>query len=123
MKSEVTSLTELCFESPVALTNLFGLEYVDTIVYYDGPLLVHYCDTNDVDYFYHWLDGDDKFNRWAIYAVEKELADKVKEDITTPYGPMLSTHDGFLITDINDDGKICRVYLYSKQTFPQEYLS
>lgn len=121
MKPEVTPLTELSFEAPIALTNLLGLEYVNTIVYYDGPLLAHYCDGNDVDYFYHWLDGDDKFNRWVIYAVEKELVEKVKADNATPYGPMLSTHDGFLISDINDNGKTCRVYLYSKQTFPDEY--
>jgi hypothetical protein len=121
MERTVTPLTELSFESPLGLTNLLGLEYVNSIVYYDGPLLAHYRDSNSVDYFYHWLDGDDKFNRWVIYAVEPELVGKVKTDPETPYGPMLSTHDGFLIVDINDNGKTCRVYLYSKETFPDEY--
>lgn len=124
MKSEVTPpMTSLDYELPLETQNLSDFVFIQDVVYYEGPLLVHYQDRNGLDYFYHWLDGDSQFNRWALYAVESGLAEQFIADVSIRPSVMLSIHPNLFIIDINDQGAICKVYLYNKENFPKEYLN
>jgi hypothetical protein len=46
---------------------------VEDLIYFDGPLLVHYTNQRQQDYLYHWVDNDEDGNRWLIYRVAQAV--------------------------------------------------
>ena len=46
------------------------------LIYQDGPILSHFVNNLNQDYFFYWVDCDDKFNKWMVFPVtKKELVD------------------------------------------------
>jgi hypothetical protein len=43
-------------------------KYVDDLIDFEGPVLVHYAIDNK-HAFYYWVEGDVKANRWLCFEV------------------------------------------------------
>jgi hypothetical protein len=41
-----------------------GLFKVSDLLYYEGPLLSHFRDSNDNHFFFYWVDVNEVYNRW-----------------------------------------------------------
>lgn len=48
------------------------LEYSGDLLYYEGPLLSHYIDKQDINdhYLYKWVDSDNRYHRWMVFKVD-----------------------------------------------------
>jgi hypothetical protein len=48
--------------------------FVDTLIYFEGPLLELYIDKIDHNRYYlcRWVDDDERRNRWLVYSVDRK---------------------------------------------------
>lgn len=49
------------------------LQKVCDLMEYDGPLLSHYKDSKNKNYFFYWVDYNENYNRWLAFQVDNNL--------------------------------------------------
>ena len=99
-----------------------GLSRFADIIYFDGPLLVHYISDGGVDYLYHWVDEDEEATRWIIYQVSRDLLRLyLTKDLN--FRSLLDKSPSDLITvlDIKNDGEYRNVWMTDLQSIPNDY--
>lgn len=101
------------------------LEYFSDLIYFEGPLLVHYIQrSNKHNYFYQWADTDGELNRWLVYRVEhQKVLDYIRglEDLTSV---LLSTSSDYIIVvDIDAEDVHQNVQMLHLEALPQDYIS
>lgn len=111
----------LDFEAESPLEYFSDFEFVQDVIYFEGPLLTHYVDSHARNYFFHWLDVDHDYNRWVVYEVSEGLAEQIIENFEIPSDPLTYTQSELIILDMNSESEIKHVYLYTKDNFPTEY--
>jgi len=101
-----------------------GLEHVQDLLYYDGPLLSQYAHPNGDDYLYYWCDCDEQSNRWMVLRVSEasilRLVNRfVPLDFVIPGG----CRDDFVyIFDTQKDGLVGHVKLVALSKIPEDYV-
>lgn len=93
-----------------------------TLLAFEGPLLILNIDINnpDIYYFQHWVDFDDKHNRWLVYTVSKENLYKFL-NIEISLHDLIIKNNEFILIDIKEDEKI--YYKVKKDELPEDYIS
>ncbi len=93
-----------------------------TLLAFEGPLLILNIDINnpDIYYFQHWVDFDDKHNRWLVYTVSKENLYKFL-NIEISLHDLIVLNNDFILIDINENERI--YYEVKKDELPEDYIS
>ena len=104
---------------------IIGLERVNDLDQFDGPLLTHFRHRRQGDhYLYYWCDCDDKANRWMVLRVSEtniiRLMNRfVPLDFVVPKG----CQDDFVyFVDIDGDGTPAVVTLLRLDAIPDDYV-
>jgi hypothetical protein len=96
---------------------------VEDLIYFDGPLLVHYTNQRQQDYLYHWVDNDEDSNRWLIYRVARQsLLNYIRgqEEFRTLL--QTTSSDLILVVDVNQEGQHSLIQLVSVEDLPNDYI-
>ncbi|WP_324675557.1 DUF6575 domain-containing protein [Hymenobacter sp. GOD-10R] len=96
---------------------------VADLIYFDGPLLVHYTNHKGHHYLYHWVDSDDTANRWLIYRVTQQNLLNYLRGLEE-FKALLETtiSEWVLVADINDEGQHTLLQLLSLEDLPEDYI-
>lgn len=46
------------------------LEFVEDLIYYDGPLLSHYKNSNEDTWLYYWVSCNSECNKWLLIKLD-----------------------------------------------------
>ena len=90
------------------------------LMYYDGPLLTHFVDENNIDYLYDWVDCDSIHNRWLIQQTPKEsLLKYLSGQISNEEYMKLTTK--LYLLDIDKDVNKTGLYLVEYDELTDDY--
>lgn len=94
---------------------------VDTLIYFEGPLLELYLDQHDHDkyYFCRWVDDDENGNRWLVYDVKRESFLSFFKKNKTSRDLIKSAINIYLYDMYEEDSKL---YQINYHQIPPEYL-
>jgi len=97
------------------------------LIYYDGPLLSWFKDSNNQNWFYVWRDCDETSNRWFIFYVSDTQADDYINGKLSLLQLLKHTTQGFVVSvDIEVDNNGNLVYKNIKRVLcadiPEQYL-
>jgi len=97
--------------------------HVADLLYFEGPLLVHYTNARQQHFLYHWVDGDSTGNRWMIYRVERQTILDYLRGVVDLRDVLKTTPSDFIIVlDINNHGEHEHVQLIALDALPEDYL-
>lgn len=69
MTTELLRLSPLiACESPIDCP-----KHVEDLIEYEGPLLSHFTDKDNIDWLYYWTDCDATTNRWLVTTVDHAM--------------------------------------------------
>ena len=100
-----------------------GFTKVADLIYFDGPLLVHYTNNKGHHYLYHWVDSNEAVNRWLIYRVtQQNLLNYVRglEEFKSILETTIS--EWILVTDVNDEGENISMQIIALEDLPEDYI-
>lgn len=94
---------------------------IDTLIYYDYPLLELYIDKFDHNkyYFCRWVDDDENGNRWLVYDVDRELFLSFFKKNKTSRDLIKSAINIYLYDIYEENSKL---YKINYNQIPSEYL-
>ncbi|RZK33758.1 MAG: hypothetical protein EOO61_14725, partial [Hymenobacter sp.] len=108
-----TALTEFPYKN---------FTHVSDLLYFEGPLLVHYKNESQRDFFYHWADEDNNGNRWLVYRVERQTVIDYLKGVTELREVLEKTPSDFIIAlDINAEGRHYNIQLVEIKNLPSDY--
>ncbi|MFR0676124.1 hypothetical protein [Dysgonomonas mossii] len=97
-----------------------GLKKISDLIYFDGPLLSLYCDDNNINYLFYWVDVDSEYNRWIIIETDIfTISDYLNKKISL--FNILSTKKSIYITDINNNLDFVHTWLIPTINIPENY--
>src|SRR3972149_1120510 len=77
---------------------------ITDLIYFNGPLLTHYISDNGENYLFHWVDIDDKFNRWLVFRVDILTLQNYIGKKSTLKNIIQNNNDGFVYSvDIDNE--------------------
>jgi hypothetical protein len=102
---------------------LKSLTKVSDLYYFDGPLLSHYQSSNGENYFYHWVDVDNDYNRWLVFRVSNERLQAFMNKRISLHKIISEPDDHFVYkVDINKDFEQENVMMVYPENIPETYL-
>lgn len=101
----------------------FNSEKIGDLIYYDGPLLSLFIDSDNpyIYYLYLWVDSDETSNRWIITQVNPASL-KAFLYKQTPLRDMILSNSICFCVDLGDNLTEKEVLVCSTTDLPQEYL-
>ena len=96
---------------------------VEDLIYFEGPLLVHYTNHKGQNFLYHWVDNNEAANRWLIYRVtQQNLLNYLRgqEDFKSLLQHTIS--DLILVVDVNDNGQRILIQQVELEDLPEDYI-
>lgn len=101
----------------------YELSKIGDLIYHEGPLLSHFINAYGEDYFFRWVDKNNKSNRWIVYKVSKEDLRKFFEKKLSHKDLVLNTPSGLVhFIDIDDEINFSRITVASVENIPPSYL-
>lgn len=89
--------------------NSFNPQWVEDLVYFEGPLLSYVKENSQQDYFYLWVDSDSFQNRWLAIPVSRDQIRHYKNKNLTLQQIILSNESVYFV-DIGSDFKTTRSF-------------
>lgn len=101
----------------------FNLFKKDDLMYYEGPLISHYIDSQRNNYLMNWVDVDLKYNRWLLYRVTFDnLINYVSKKVDL-LNLILKNDLGITyLLDIDKNAKYKRIWIIESKKVPTDYL-
>ncbi len=99
------------------------LQYKGDLIYYEGSLLAHFTNVEDVNehYFYKWCDVDEYCNRWVIIPVGIEQLVSFFKRGASLLELMQQPISAYLI-DVDEGLNIVNTFICPINEIPYEYL-
>lgn len=109
---------------PLETLPVSDLRHVRDLIYYDGPLLSHFCSHTGDDYLFYWVDCDEKANRWMVCRVGEAMILRllnrfVPLNLVLPAG---SRDDFVYFVDYGEDDATVAAHLVMQNAIPDDYL-
>ncbi len=96
---------------------------VADIFYYEGPILSHFKGENDSDFFYYWIDRDEKLNRWLIFPLEEHRIIEYLNGYVSLRDLIYNFKNNFIFTvDIDRDLNYSNAIMINPFQLPSNYL-
>jgi hypothetical protein len=93
------------------------------LVYHEGPVLSHFVDEQNRDYFMLWVDGDEKYNRWLLFYLNSSQLKSFFGKRKSLKQLITENEFGFVyLTDIDDKIKYQHIYKLAAEGIPKDYL-
>ena len=93
------------------------------LYYYEGPILSHFSDENEQDYFMNWADMDNLYGRWLLTEVSKENVGKYLSRNISLYELIISNDAGKVyFIDIDNDIEYRHIWRVAVENIPNDYL-
>lgn len=99
-----------------------NLTKVEDLIYYDGPILSHFTDSNGDDYLFYWVDYNDRYNRWIIWNVKKSDIISYLEKSKSLYELINHNSTFFFVLDADYNQNDYISYLIPRGELPKEYI-
>lgn len=101
----------------------FQLEKVGDLLYFDGPLMSIFSDSNNMAYIYDWAESNSYFNRWLVYQIDTELLSDYIYGKATHFQLLNNPQNNIIfIVDKDTEGTISNCIICSPSSLPYEYL-
>lgn len=93
------------------------------LIYQDGPILSHFVNNLNQDYFFYLVDCDDRFNKWMVFPVTKnELLEFFNKKLSL-LTIISNVYTGFVyLIDINDDIQYENIFTCNIDEIEKDYL-
>ena len=100
-----------------------NLKEIKEIHRHDGPLLVQYCDENNNDVLFAWVNCDENYHRWLVVNVAHNMLTAYLNN-KIPYYELLTSNkdDIFYFLDIDDQFKRYNYRSSTLSEIPDGYL-
>jgi hypothetical protein len=99
-----------------------SLTKIGDLVYYDGPLLSVFTDSNRNPYIYYWVEADNKYNRWLIFRTSGAKLNKYVLQKISHYDLMIEPEDGYLyMADLDSQAVHYNLKVVSVSALPSGY--
>lgn len=103
--------------------NFGKLIKIADLIYFDGPLLSHYMSEKGDNYLFHWVDSDDKQNRWIVLRTDIITIQQYLEKKINLRSLTLEVNDGFVYSvDIDDDLNYTNIKAVPVEALPEDYI-
>lgn len=100
-----------------------GLQKVFDILEYDGPILSHFKDAKEQNYFFYWVDFNENCNRWLVWKTnEKQIYDYLKGALSLQHILLSEIKDYIFSVDIDRQLNYNAVYSIDIDCIPNEYI-
>lgn len=100
-----------------------GLQKVFDILEYDGPILSHFKDSKEQNYFFYWVDFDENCNRWLVWkTTKKQIYDYLKGTLSLQDILLSEIKDYVFSVDIDRQLNYSAVYSIDVDSLPNEYI-
>lgn len=101
--------------------SLYSHQWVEDILYFEGPLLSLLKASTSQDYFYYHVDQSSKLVRWLAISVSRRDIDLYitrKRSLRW----LVKRHDDVAVVDMNADGEVVNVVVCDLDDLPSAYL-
>ena len=93
------------------------------LIYFDGPLLSHYMSEKGENYLFHWVDSDDKHNRWIVFRTDIISIQQYLEKKINLRSLTIEANDGFVYSvDIDDALDYSNIKAVPIAALPEDYI-
>lgn len=100
-----------------------GLQKVFDILEYDGPILSHFKDSKQQNYFFYWVDFDENCNRWLVWkTTTKQIYEYLKGTLSLQEILLSEIKDYVFSVDIDRQLNHNSVYSIDIDSIPNEYI-
>lgn len=100
-----------------------GFVQMSDLIYYDGPLLSHFVSKTGKDYFFYWVDIDEKFNRWMFFRVTPTVIQSYLDKKLSLREIICGLEEGFVsFVEIDDEANFLNTKIVKISSIPEEYL-
>jgi hypothetical protein len=96
--------------------NSAKIEWLNCLVWYDGPLLSQVREINS-DFLFLAIDSEWNTARWLVI----EYDESQYKEILTSFGQFMRTREKYWIVDI-DENDLYTTYSVNRENIPEEYL-
>lgn len=96
-------------------------QWLEDILYFEGPILSLLKGSTTQDYFYYWCDADIICNRWMVLPVNRSDIINYKEGNLSLYD-LCNCLDQVCFVDIDSRSEPKRGKLVSKADIPEDYI-
>ncbi len=103
--------------------NLSNHKWIEDLIYYDGPFLSLYdnSDNWDYQYLYYWVDCDDEWNRYMIFEVDYDDLENYKNKNITLKDLILRAVNNVYVFMLSDGDVTDEIILVNKENIPISY--
>ncbi len=100
-----------------------GLNKISDLIYFDGPLLSHFKDTDNRNILFYWVDCDKEYNRWLLFETsEDDLISYLKKEKTFFSLIQNPVNDVFYTLEIGSVFEYRNIQKISKENLPSDYM-
>ena len=100
-----------------------SLSKLSDLIYFDGPLLSHFMNSNGDNYLFYWVDADDDANRWLVVRVGLPAIQQYIKRKKTLFDLLHSSLEAtVVIADINTEIECVNAICTTMASLPEEYL-
>lgn len=104
-------------------TTFSAMLKVADLIYFDGPLLSLYRDSEGMDFIYYWCDCDESTNRWLIISVQNQTVRDFFAKQISLRNLIKEAKDKFIYcVDIDSNLKLENAFIISPRNLPPNYL-
>lgn len=96
-------------------------QWVEDLLFFDGPVLSYVRANSQQDYFYLWVDNDWQWNRWMAIPVTREMIRGYKLR-TMSLLDLINQNKDVTFVDIADGMEIKRAFSLSTNDIPEDML-
>ncbi|MEJ1384149.1 MAG: hypothetical protein RPU34_10140 [Candidatus Sedimenticola sp. (ex Thyasira tokunagai)] len=96
-------------------------QWVEDILYFDGPILSLLKESTTQDLFYYWCDSNELYNRWMIIPVNRTIITDYKNQRISLLQLVQLSHSVRLV-NLNTEGKPARAWEVLVDQLPEAYL-
>jgi hypothetical protein len=97
-------------------------KYIDDLIDFEGPILVHYSKDDINHALYYWIEGSEKLNRWLCFSVSiSELYDYLFSIISLYDLIKNKSNELFFTVDIDQELKYNNFQMLFGYSLPDEY--
>lgn len=101
--------------------SLYSHQWVEDILYFEGPILSLLKASTTQDYFYYHVDQSDRAVRWlAISVSRREISQYMKGKKSLRW--LVKRHEEVALVDLNAAGEVANALVCDLEKLPSEYL-
>lgn len=89
--------------------SLVKFQWVEDLIYFDGPVLSYVRANSQQDYFYLWIDNDWQYNRWLAIPVTRQMIRDYKNRRISLLG-LIQQATAVDVVDIENDLSVKRAF-------------